>query len=301
MLTRFVRETLLFIAVPVAAFTADDCRDAPPLSADRAVRYVARKYQVPAQAALHLEAKQHVGQTCYWKLVFAGDGAIGPYRLIMYASPDLRFLSSDLLDSYADADREERAEAEEKMGKLLEGEYASIGQTAAPVTVVVFSDFQCPYCKKLRTILVGEPLIATGDKVRVVFRHMPGTRHDWAQKAAEAAACAQLQNGEAFWRLHDALFEYQEEITAANFDSRLGEFASGINSLDPQDFGNCLDRQMSLGMVLRDRQLGAALGVKGTPTIFINGELQVGLPDAVDFHNRLVKAIDEASAHAVAH
>ncbi|MGO9228322.1 MAG: DsbA family protein [Bryobacteraceae bacterium] len=275
----------------------DVCRDVSPAEGDRLAHYVAQKYRVPAHAALRLESQEQVGETCYRKVVFRGDGALGPYLLALYASPDLRFLSSDILDSTVDPEREERAEAEKRMGQLLDGEYAALGPAAAPVTVVVFSDFECPYCKKLRVLLAAEPLVASGGKVRLVFRHMPMHAHQWAQKAAEAAACAQIRNADAFWRLHDSLFENQEKITAENVAQKVDDLAARIETLSIRDFRDCLNRQMSLGMVLRDRQIGTLVGVIGTPTMFINGEPLTGLPDAAELHRRLAEALDSAAAH----
>ena len=69
--------------------------------------------------------------------------------------------------------------AGKKIGQLLEGEYAAIGSPSAPVIVVVFSDFQCQHCKKLWALLSPEPLITRGDKIRLIFRHMPGPHHEW--------------------------------------------------------------------------------------------------------------------------
>jgi len=241
-----------------------------------------------------------VGGTCYRKLVFKGDGALGPYETTLFASPDLRFLSTDMLDSTVDPGREERADAEKRMSQLLDGEYAASGPATAPVTVVVFSDFECPYCKKLRGLLAAEPLIMSGGKVRLVFRHMPAQAHRWAQKAAEAAGCAQLQNADAFWRLHDALFENQDKITADNVTQKVDDLAAQIETLNIRDFRECLRRQTSLGMVLRDRQIGTLVGVKGTPTMFINGELLTGLPDAAELRRRLEGAVGHAARHVVA-
>jgi protein-disulfide isomerase len=279
---------------------ADVCRDVSPADGARLAHYVAEKYHVPAQAALRLQSKEQVGETCYRKLVFKGDGALGPYEVTFYASPDLRFLSSDMLDSTVDPEREERAQAEKRMSQLLEGEYAAMGPASAPVTVVVFSDFQCPYCKKMRALLAAEPLITSGGKVRLIFRHMPMPRHEWAQKAAEAAACAQLQNGDAFWRLHDALFENQEKITGDNVAQKIDDLVSQIETLNIGDFRDCLRRQTSLGMVLRDRQLGTLVGVKGTPTLFINGERLTGLPDSAELHGHLEDALEQMAAHVAA-
>jgi len=131
--------------------------------------------------------------------------------------------------------------AGKKIGQLLEGEYAAIGSPSAPVIVVVFSDFQCQYCKKLWALLPAEPLITRGDKIRLIFRHMPGPQHEWADRAAEAAACAQLQSCNAFWQLHNAFFENQETITAANVDNKTEEFSSKIGSLDLGSLKGCLN------------------------------------------------------------
>jgi protein-disulfide isomerase len=285
----------LVLAPCLLAAGVDTCRDVSPAEGERLAHYVAQKYHVPEHAALRMESKEEVGKTCYRKLVFKGDGALGPYSLTLYASPDLRFLSSEMLDSLVEPEREERAQAKKLMGQLLEGEYAAVGPSTAPLTVVVFSDFQCPYCKKMRALLAAEPLVAPAGKVRLVFRHMPMARHEWAQKAAEAAACAQLQNGEAFWWLHDALFENQEKFTAYNVSQKVDDLATQVGTLNIRDFRDCLRRQTSLGMVLRDQQLGTLAGVIGTPTLFIDGEPIAGLPDADEFHRRLVEALGEAS------
>jgi protein-disulfide isomerase len=123
--------------------------------------------------------------------------------------------------------------------------------------------------------------------------------HKWAQKAAEAAACAQLQNTDAFWRLHDFLFENQDKITADNIAQKADDLAAQIEPLHIQDFRDCLRRQTSLGMVLRDRQIGTLVGVKGTPTVFINGEPLTGLPEAAELHRRLEDAVARVATQAV--
>src|ERR1035438_9284735 len=95
-----------------------------------------------------------------------------------------------MLDSLVEPEREERAQAEKLMGQLLEGEYAAVGPSTAPLTVVVFSDFQCPYCKKMRALLAAEPLVAPAGRVRLVFRHMPMALHEWAKSGGSGGLCA---------------------------------------------------------------------------------------------------------------
>jgi len=274
----------------------DTCHVLNPADKERLANYVSRKYHVPARVALRLEQEEKVGSGCYLKLLFRGDGALGPFRLTLFASPDLRFLSSDLLDSSIDPEAEEREEARRLMQQLLEGEFTARGSPAAPVTVVVFSDFQCPFCKKMRELLASEPLLSSGDKVRLVFRHMPMSQHDWAQKASEAAACAQFQSSRAFWGLHDGLFDNQARITKDNIDNVVEELSSGVHELNVPEFKECLSRQMSLGTVIRDRQLGTSAGVRGTPTLFINGVEAPAIHNAAELHRLLADALQSAMA-----
>jgi hypothetical protein len=142
------------------------------------------------------------------------------------------------------------------MGQLMEGEYAARGTPNAPVTMVLFSDFQCPYCKRMKELIDAEPLLKPGGSVRLVFRHMPMAQHAWAQHAAEAAACAEFQGPTVFWALHDRLFESQDTITAADAEKRINDLATGVPGVDVRGFQECLKRQMSLGTVVRDTEMG---------------------------------------------
>ena len=189
--------------------------------------------------------------------------------------------------------REERDNAKRTMGQLADGEYAARGSSRAPVTLVVFSDFQCPYCKRLEGLFANEPLVNSGNAIRIVFRHMPLAQHDWAQRASEAAACAQFQNARAFWSLHDGLFENQANITRSNVWERVYGLASKIPGLYVSQFRDCVEQQMSLGAVIRDREMGRRAGATGTPAVFVNGRLLGGIRNAAELHSVLVAAVNE--------
>src|SRR5580658_4848245 len=201
-----IKAWFLLIAC-IGVVGAEECHQVGPAEGQRLAEYLVRAYHVPAKAALRIEHEEAVGDTCYRKIVLSGEGALGTFRVTVFASPDLRFLSTDLFDSSVDPERQGRTQAKETMSQLLAGEYAASGSPSAPVTLVLFSDFQCPYCKRMRDLLAAEPLVTSGDKIRLVFRHMPLSQHEWAEKAAEAAACAQFQSSDAFWHFHDGLFE----------------------------------------------------------------------------------------------
>ncbi|HXM42302.1 MAG TPA: thioredoxin domain-containing protein [Bryobacteraceae bacterium] len=275
--------------------TADRCRDAAPEDAARLASYLVKKYRIPTTNNFHLDHDEHI-DGCYHKLLFRGRGPLGDFQYTIFASPDLRFLTTDVFDSYADPQREERENAKKAMTELLAGEHAGRGPQSAPVTLVLFSDFQCPYCKKLADLMANEPLLTSGDKIRLVFRHMPLAGHNWAQQAAEAATCAAFQNKAAFWRLHDALFAHQQVIRKDTAAATVHELAAGIPGLDIKQFDTCVGQQMSLGAVIRDRDLATRLGVRGTPTLFLNGEQLHDISTGPALHHALEEALAQAQS-----
>lgn len=140
----------------------------------------------------------------------------------------------------------------------------SIGPTDARVTVVEFSDFECPFCRQAFPI-VRELMVKYGDRVRFVYRDFPVRAiHDHAQKAAEAGACADAQG--KFWALHDKIFQSVPAITVPD----VKRYAQEVG-LDTSKFNTCIDAGQFAAEVERDLADGIALGVRGTPTWFING------------------------------
>ena len=142
--------------------------------------------------------------------------------------------------------------------------FPSRGPEDAPVTVVEFSDFECPYCSRVNPAL--EQVIATyGDDVRIVFRQFPLSRiHANAQKAAEASLCAEEQG--KFWQLHDAMFQDQRNLGLVSIKEK-----AALVGLDIDSFNTCLDTDRYADAVAADLAAGSQLGVTGTPAVFING------------------------------
>jgi predicted DsbA family dithiol-disulfide isomerase len=149
-----------------------------------------------------------------------------------------------------------------------EGGDPSKGPKDAPVTVIEFSDFQCPYCGKVAPVL--KRLEETyGDKLRLVFRNYPLPMHAQAPKAAEAAACARDQD--RFWEMHDRLFAHQDKLQVADLKAAAAELG-----LDPQAFGECLDSGKHEAAWKEDQKEGESYGVSATPWFFINGRALSG-------------------------
>ena len=139
------------------------------------------------------------------------------------------------------------------------------GPDQAPVTIVEFSDFQCPYCG--REFPVVERLMKEYDgKVRLVFRHFPLDFHPYAQKAAEAGACAAEQGADKFWKLHDKMFVNQQKLGVDDLKGYAKE--AGVDSAR---FDKCLDTGEKRALVQADEKAGQQAGVSGTPAFFVNG------------------------------
>lgn len=142
--------------------------------------------------------------------------------------------------------------------------YPTIGNSDAPITIVEFSDFQCPYCAQVGPALKRITEDYSG-KVRLVFRQFPLTNiHQQAEIAAQAALCAADQG--KFWEMHDAMFADQKSLSA----EQLKEKAASLG-LDADSFNTCVDSKRHLKEIESDVRAGVEVGVTGTPAFFING------------------------------
>jgi protein-disulfide isomerase len=157
----------------------------------------------------------------------------------------------------------------------------SRGPDSAPITLVEFSDFQCPFCSRA-VGTVEQVMKAYPDKVRLVFRQFPLEMHKDAPKAAEAALCANEQG--KFWEYHDTLFQNQQALSVDDLKKH-----AGAVSLDAKKFGECLDSGKMAATVKADFEAGSKVGVTGTPAFFINGVMLSGAQPFEEFK----KVIDE--------
>jgi protein-disulfide isomerase len=142
------------------------------------------------------------------------------------------------------------------------------GPENAPITIVEFSDFECPYCARINPTL-EQVKAKYGDQVRLVFRQFPLSIHRSAQKAAEASLCAHDQG--KFWELHDAMFQNQKELGVDQLKAKAAELG-----LEAAAFNECLDSGKHADAVQADFKAGAEAGVSGTPAMFINGRMISG-------------------------
>ena len=163
----------------------------------------------------------------------------------------------------------------------------ALGPSGAPVTLVEYGDFECPFCgmaypdiKEIRGRL--------GDHIRFVYRHFPRPEHPHARHAAEAAECAAAQSEHQFWAMHDALFEHQQALD----DEHLVQYATNIG-LDVPRFSQDLNHHTYHERVQQDLQGAVRSDVHGTPTLFINGERYQGRARADDLYREILERLGQ--------
>ena len=186
-----------------------------------------------------------------------------------YISRDGKFLfRGDLSDMTKDPLAESRAQIQMK-------DAPSLGDAKAAITLVEYSDFECPVCRNLHDVLRGM-LPNYAGKVRLVFKDFPLEQlHPWARTAAIAGRCAYQQDPQAFWKMYDFIYDNQEIISAANAWTKMIDYA-GQSGLDADAFKACMAGPEAGAAVNASRANGEQLDVNSTPTVFVNGRRLVG-------------------------
>jgi len=144
----------------------------------------------------------------------------------------------------------------------------SRGPADSPVTIVEFSDMQCPHCKAAQPVI--EKLLADEPNAKLVFENFPLPNHDWAAKAAAYNDCIGRQSKDAFWKFVASVYDSQADITAATADEKLTALAdkAGVKG---SEIAACAAQDETVGRVQGEVLLGQSVDVNSTPTLFING------------------------------
>ncbi len=169
------------------------------------------------------------------------------------------------------------------------------GPSDAWVTIVLYSDFQCPYCANFQATLLSV-LPSYGSDVRLVFKHYPLSFHTYARTTAIAAECAHQQG--RFWELHDLVFANRSTLFSGPFESQLLSLATQAG-LDLSSWQACRSDPASAAIVDGDESAGSYLGVSGTPTSFVNGVMVVGAAPASSYRAVIDAALARAKASGI--
>ena len=271
MRTRFTVVTVLLgiVAGQALAQTPDN---------DKIIKYYRKKNNVPpAQAVTVTDVKDSPIKGAKQGVLQVGTAP--QVRSVPFTmSPDGRYVI------FAAADDITVDPSKAVMGKINIKDEPFRGNKDAKVTIVEYSDFQCPFCSKGYQTIEKQVLTNYGDKVKFYYKNYPLPFHPWAKKAAIAAACAKEQKPEAFWKLYSYWFENQGQVTPDNVKEKATDVLKDTG-IDMTKWNDCFDNQKTAAKVDAEMQEGSSVGVRGTPGFIINGRLVSGAQPYDNFKN----------------
>lgn len=233
--------------------------------------HIRESYQLPSRVDIAIGDPAPSDLQGFDKVPVTMKAGPNEQKETLYLSKDGRYYTlSPFRDLKVSPDQERIAKMDIKSSAVR-------GKASAPVVVVEYTDFQCPFCQKGYQIMRDEVMKAYPNKVRWVYKSLPlNAIHPWAESAAVAAECALLQGQDKFWKFHDLVFDKQREIpNGPSADAKLLELAKK-SGLSEKDFSACHDGKKTLPAVQRDMKEAEALGISGTPAFLINGHLVPG-------------------------
>jgi len=215
-----------------------------------------------------VSAPKELGNSGLYEVPIDVKSETGGDTIKMYLTKDGRYLlRGELNDLTVDA-------LAQNISKMkLEGAPV-LGDPKAPITIVEYSDFECPVCRGLHDALRG--LIPKYPQVKVIFKDYPIEQiHPWARTAALAGRCAYQQDPKAFWKIYDLIYDNQDVISASNAYDKMLDYA-GRTGLNTDTFKACLASSQAAAEVDASIANANLLEVRSTPTLFINGRKLVG-------------------------
>jgi protein-disulfide isomerase len=241
---------------------------APPQIQKKVEAYLRDQYALGPDVAIKVGALKETGIEGLQETDIEVKSGDNKESVKFYISKDAKYLfRGELVDLSKDSLAETRQ-------KLQTKDAPSTGDPRAPVTLVEFSDFECPVCRTLHDVLRG--LLPNYPQVRVVFKDYPIEQiHPWARTAALAGRCAYQQEPRKFWQVYDLIYDSQEVISAENAWGKMVDYA-GQAGLNQDAFKSCMASPEAGAAVDASRTNGLQLEVSSTPTVFINGRRLVG-------------------------
>lgn len=267
---------------------ATDCSPLSKNAPERITRYLQQRLVSGQNAAPSIISAATIPETCYRKLTIRIPGV--SHVVVMYLSPDERFLSSSLYDLSEDPQKTVAATAQ-TVSALLMREQSPQRGSGKTITIVEFGDQQCPFCRQLQQWYLSLPE-SLRTQTTLVFKHLPLERHSWSKPAALYAACAGLESDSAFWHLADFILEHQDEITPQNLENKL---LHDVPEIDTARLASCAANGNGAQVVERDLEVAKQLNVTGTPTLFINGLRTLPVHSPAEFRQLLERVVRQDS------
>ncbi|MDE2293805.1 MAG: thioredoxin domain-containing protein [Elusimicrobia bacterium] len=271
--------------IAVSSMSGVPGASAPGLRFDREALagHLRKTYDIPDDVDVTFSTPVDAGVPAFYKMTARFSKGGHSQESELYMSEDGRhYILGDFKDLSVDPDKERLAKVDLRGSPVR-------GSKTAPVSIIEYTDFECPFCQRGYEIMRHQIMPAYEGKVKWIYKSLPLTSiHPWAQPAAIAAACVKEQGVDKFWKVHDDYFENQQDITPDNLDDKTAEFVKEAD-VDAKKFQACYEAKKTLPAVNRDAQEADALGITGTPAFLVNGHLVPGAD-----YRTLKRLIDEA-------
>ena len=260
----------------------------PPATREKITSFIRDRFSIPASVKITMtDLRETAYPDFYVTTVTVDDGKLKRTQAL-FVSRNMRYMVEGSIFNLGGDPRAE-------IVRLISlKDQATQGPTTAPVTLVEYSDLECPVCARMQEELENEIVPKYGDKLRVVFKEFPlVTIHDWALPASIAAQCIYQIDPSKYVDFRTTVYKNQTAVTAENARDELLHFAAEVG-VDNLKLAACMDAKTSLPRVEANIEEANALGVDQTPTVFINGRAVVGAKPAAEIE----KVIDEAMRDA---
>jgi len=270
----------VLVAVPALLAQAPS----QPMTHETIIRYIRERFSIPDSVKITITDLRESVYPDFLETTVTVDDGKDKRSQPLFVSKNMRYLVEGRIFNLGGDPRQDIIRL------ITLQDQATQGPPSAPVTLVEYSDLECPVCARLHEELETDIVPKYGDKLRVVFKEFPLVAiHDWALTAAIAAQCTYQIDPSKYAAFRSTVYKNQERITGEQARDMLLHFGAeaGVDNLK---LAACIDSRDSLSRVEANMREGEALGVGETPTSFINGRILVGAPPSTDVY----KLIDEA-------
>ncbi|MGB6553296.1 MAG: thioredoxin domain-containing protein, partial [Candidatus Binataceae bacterium] len=241
---------------------------------DQAVKvFLQKKFRIPAIEEIRLGPLERTGiKDLYGRTVTVTNDKGQTASVVMFMNPDE---TKAIIGQFMDLESDPWGRTDLRMIHLEDR--PTLGPADAPVTIVEFADFECPFCAHAFGEIETLANTTYKGKIKIIFKNYPLNVHPWAKTAAIGAECARLQNPDAFWDFARYYYANQGQITPKNVQQKIDEEAAKL-SLDDTVLKACMAGSQAAQRIAQDETDANAVKVSSTPTFFINGISVVGLP-----------------------
>ena len=270
-----VTKLITLTVISISILKSAECPAVDPSKEQAVAQYIQKRYSFPTNNDIKVVEDTILTDSCYRKLTV--QSSMPNRKFTVYMAPDQRYITPVLMDLTIDPAAEARAKnamAERLLTTF--GDSPVMGSKEAPITIVEFSDFQCPFCSRFASIFNALPE-KERQKVKLVFKQLPLSMHPWAATAARLSVCTAKQDNDAFWRVHDFFFHNQSSITLDNINQLFDDFVQRDGHVDTVQLKSCVASKSTDDLLTKDQVLADKVGVRGTPTLFANGKRMEGI------------------------